>query len=51
MRDAFLIGRADAALAAGIFHEGLVTVDNVKRELFRAGVPVRLGTTGTNTNP
>jgi cyclase len=51
MRDAFLIGRADAALAAGIFHEGLVTVDNVKRELVRAGVPVRLGTTGTNTNP
>ncbi len=40
-RDAFLAG-ADAALAAGIFHDGTTTVRDVKRFLAAAGVPVRL---------
>ncbi|HEY8469699.1 MAG TPA: imidazole glycerol phosphate synthase subunit HisF [Longimicrobiales bacterium] len=37
---AFLAG-ADAALAAGIFHDGTTTVRAVKRFLAAAGVPVR----------
>jgi len=40
-RDAFHAG-ADAALAAGIFHDGTTTVRDVKRFLAAAGVPVRL---------
>lgn len=34
-------GEADAALAASIFHYGTYTVDQLKAELERAGVPVR----------
>jgi cyclase len=41
MRDVLIDACADAALAAGIFHEGLVTVAAVKQELERAGVAVR----------
>lgn len=41
-RDAFVVARADAALAAGIFHEGITSVGAVKRALCEAGVPVRL---------
>jgi imidazole glycerol-phosphate synthase subunit HisF len=41
-RDAFVIAGADAALAAGIFHDGVTTVGAVKRALGEAGVPVRL---------
>ncbi|MEN8376543.1 MAG: imidazole glycerol phosphate synthase subunit HisF [Gemmatimonadota bacterium] len=40
-REAFQVARASAALGAGIFHEGLTTVGDVKRELAAAGVPVR----------
>lgn len=40
-RDAFVLAGADAALAAGIFHEGVTTVSAVKTALERAGVPVR----------
>ncbi|HSH46540.1 MAG TPA: imidazole glycerol phosphate synthase subunit HisF [Longimicrobiales bacterium] len=40
--EAFRDGRADAALAAGIFHDGLVGVPEVKRALDGAGVTVRL---------
>jgi imidazole glycerol phosphate synthase subunit HisF len=40
MRDALLI--ADAALAAGIFHDRVVSVAELKRRLAAAGVPVRL---------
>jgi imidazole glycerol-phosphate synthase subunit HisF len=36
-------GRADAALAAGIFHDGLVEIRDVKRALEVAGIPVRSG--------
>lgn len=38
---AFVEGGAEAALAAGIFHDGLVTVGAVKRALAAAGVVVR----------
>jgi len=41
MRGAFRAG-ADAALAAGIFHDGVTTVAGVKRLLHADGVPVRL---------
>lgn len=41
VRDAFLLAGADAALVAGILHEGLTTVGEIKRVLARAGVPIR----------
>jgi imidazole glycerol phosphate synthase subunit HisF len=34
-------GRADAALVAGILHEGVTTVQNIKGEMARHGIPVR----------
>jgi imidazole glycerol-phosphate synthase subunit HisF len=34
-------GRADAALAAGIFHDGLVGIADVKAAIASAGLPVR----------
>jgi cyclase len=42
MRAVFQLAGADAALAAGIFHDGTTTVRAVKRLLLDAGVPVRL---------
>jgi cyclase len=39
--DVLTTGRADAALVAGILHDGETTVRDVKAELERAGVPVR----------
>jgi cyclase len=44
MRDVFLLAGADAALAAGIFHDGVATVQQVKQLLAAAGIPVRLET-------
>jgi cyclase len=41
LRDAFLIGGADAALAAGIFHDGTTTVAGVKRILAESSIAVR----------
>lgn len=41
LRDVFLLAGADAALAAGIFHDGTTTVREVKRLLASAGIPVR----------
>ena len=38
----FRAGRADAALAAGIFHFGIADVRALKAELQRDGIPVRL---------
>jgi len=38
----FREGRADAALAAGIFHFGITDVRSLKEELGREGIPVRL---------
>jgi cyclase len=35
-------GRADAALAASIFHFGVTTSRSLKEELAQVGVPVRL---------
>src|SRR5579872_5244523 len=39
--DVFQKGKADAALAASIFHFGLHCLGNLKRELQSAGIPVR----------
>ncbi|QSR85661.1 imidazole glycerol phosphate synthase subunit HisF [Methylacidimicrobium sp. B4] len=40
--EVFLSGHADAALAAGIFHSGEVSIPEVKRFLRAQGVPVRI---------
>lgn len=42
MVDAVLKGGADAVLAASIFHFGEVSVSEVKREMARAHIPVRI---------
>ena len=36
------VGRADAALAASIFHYGEIPIPRLKRELHEMGIPVRL---------
>lgn len=41
LRDAFTEGRASAALVAGILHDGLTTVGDLKDALAGWGVPVR----------
>lgn len=41
-REAFQLAGADAALAAGIFHDGTTTIQAVKQLLLDAGIPVRL---------
>jgi cyclase len=40
--EVFLVGRADAALAASIFHFGVTDSRSLKREIAAAGVAVRL---------
>ena len=40
--DVLTEGKADAALAASIFHYGRYTVGQVKKELIEMGIPVRL---------
>jgi cyclase len=42
LADAILIGKADAALAASIFHFGEYTIAETKRIMAARGVPVRL---------
>ncbi|MDZ4819266.1 MAG: imidazole glycerol phosphate synthase subunit HisF [Planctomycetota bacterium] len=42
LADAILLGKADAALAAGIFHFGKCTIQQVKEEMERRGIPVRV---------
>jgi cyclase len=42
MYHAFLDGKADAALAASIFHFGEYTIGQVKESLRKKGVPIRL---------
>ena len=42
LADAILIGRADAALAASIFHFGQYTIEETKRIMAGRGIPVRL---------
>ena len=41
-RDVFTTGKADAALAASIFHYGEIALDSLKRYLSDQGIPVRL---------
>lgn len=41
-RDAFLKGKADAALAASVFHFGEITIPQLKRYLQRQQIPVRI---------
>ena len=40
--DVFTVGKADAALAAGIFHYGIVRINQVKTHLVKMGLPVRI---------
>jgi cyclase len=42
LADAILIGKADAALAASIFHYGQYTIEETKRLMAQRGIPVRL---------
>lgn len=42
LRDAFQIGRADAAIVAGMLHTGDWTIGQIKLDLRDAGVPIRL---------
>ena len=41
-RDAIQLGKADAVLAASVFHYGTYTVSDVKQFLRTSGIPVRL---------
>ena len=40
--DAFLIGKADAALAASVFHFKEIEIGDLKEELRKNGIPVRI---------
>jgi imidazole glycerol-phosphate synthase subunit HisF len=40
-------GRADAALAASLFHDGKMEIPDLKKDLANAGVPVRIISEGT----
>ncbi len=48
LADAVTIGRADAALAASIFHFGQYTIEETKRVMAARGIPVRLEVTVCN---
>ena len=41
-RDAFLLGHADAALAASVFHFGEIPIPELKEYLGKEGIPVRI---------
>lgn len=41
-KEAFVEGKADAALAASVFHFGEIPIPNLKRYLKKEGIPVRL---------
>ena len=41
LADAILLGKADAALAASIFHFGQFTIEQTKRVMHARGIPVR----------
>ena len=41
-RDAFLIGKADAALAAGVFHFGDIKIPELKSYLCTQGIAIRV---------
>lgn len=40
--DTFTAGKSDAALAASVFHFGEIPIENLKTELKKQGIPVRL---------
>jgi len=40
--DVLTLGRADAALAAGVFHDGVIRIHELKLYLLERGVEVRL---------
>ncbi len=42
LAEAILLGKADAALAASIFHYGQYTIEETKQLMARRGIPVRL---------
>ena len=42
LADAILLGKADAALAASIFHFGEYTIQQTKQVMAGRGIPVRL---------
>jgi cyclase len=41
-KEAFTLGKADAALAAGVFHFGDIAIPELKEYLRHEGIPVRL---------
>jgi len=41
-RDAFTVGKADAALAASVFHFGEIPLAALKQYLKNEGIPVRI---------
>lgn len=41
-RDAFVMGKADAALAASVFHFGEIAIHELKEYLFQEGINVRM---------
>lgn len=41
LRDAFVLGRADAGLVAGILHDGSATVGSLKESLLASGILIR----------
>ncbi|MEI8123279.1 MAG: HisA/HisF-related TIM barrel protein, partial [bacterium] len=41
LAEAFTIGKADAAIIAGMIHTGEYTIPQIKRELIAAGIPIR----------
>jgi imidazole glycerol-phosphate synthase subunit HisF len=51
LADAILLGGADAALAASIFHYGEYTIEETKRVMRRRGIPVRMKNTGSVLAP
>jgi cyclase len=42
VRDVILAGGADAALVAGIVHDGVATIAELKRAMHEAHIPVRM---------
>ena len=51
LADAILLGEADAALAAGIFHFGECTIESVKSVFRQRGIPVRPVSRATHGDP
>ena len=49
LADAITIGKADAALAASIFHFGEYTIEETKRVMAERGIAVRLGNVERNS--